>query len=67
MNTSSPSKWFVPFVAVVAFELSSGIARAQQPLPSWFAQADIGDVGVAGSAGETDDNRMFVNGAGSDI
>lgn len=67
MNTSSPSKWFVPFAAVVALELSSGIARAQQPLPSWFAQADIGDVGVAGSAGETEDNRMFVNGAGSDI
>jgi regulation of enolase protein 1 (concanavalin A-like superfamily) len=67
MNRSSPSKWFVPFAAVVALELSSGIARAQQPLPGWFAQADIGDVGVAGSAGETDDNRMFVNGAGSDI
>ena len=57
--------------AAIAFGASlvarGGVAEAQQPLPSGFSQADIGDVGLAGSAGETDDNRMFVNGAGSDI
>src|SRR6185369_6364546 len=67
MNRSILSRGFVLFAALVIVQTTAGVARAQNPLPSWFSQADIGDVGIAGSAGMTTDNHFFVNGAGSDI
>jgi regulation of enolase protein 1 (concanavalin A-like superfamily) len=54
------------FAALVALHVSAGAARAQAPLPPPWQSADVGDVGVAGSAGQ-DVNRSNVNGAGSDI
>src|SRR5262245_41740412 len=67
MKNVSPRRIAIVMAFAAALSAGRGIAEAQQPLPGWFQQADIGDVGIAGSAGETDDNRMFVNGAGRDI
>jgi hypothetical protein len=54
--------------ALVAVWLAArGIAEAQKPLPNWFQQADVGDVGLPGSASISADNELLVNGAGSDI
>ena len=47
--------------------IGSGRAAAQQALPVPWQQADIGNVGLAGSATEGPDGDLFINGAGSDI
>ncbi|HXD73022.1 MAG TPA: hypothetical protein VN628_04770, partial [Vicinamibacterales bacterium] len=49
--------------------VTCGPASAQQghPLPAPWQQADVGDVGLAGSAAQGSDGDLFINGAGSDI
>ena len=53
------------FVAVL--ELTAGAAFAQNPLPAPWQQMDIGDVGIAGSATQSNDGDLLIAGAGSDI
>src|SRR5436190_12492 len=60
-------KW-LGILAIV--HLTAGVASAQiggHALPAPWQQADIGDVGIAGSAFESSDGDLFINGAGSDI
>jgi hypothetical protein len=42
-------------------------AQFEMPLQPPWRDTDIGDVGLAGSASETRDGDLIVNGAGSDI
>src|SRR5579862_6029772 len=57
--------FFLGVLAVV--HLTSRAAEAQQIGNGQWQQADIGDVGLAGSATEGPDGDLFINGAGSDI
>jgi hypothetical protein len=60
-------KWLGLFAIV---HLTAGAAFAQitgHPIPAPWQQADIGDVGLAGSAFESSDGDLSISGAGSDI
>jgi hypothetical protein len=55
---------------VISLLSMSGPSFAQlpgHPLPAPWQQADIGEVGIAGSATEGSDADLFISGAGSDI
>src|ERR1051325_11547309 len=61
--------WRVPMAALVAWAATCDVVSAQLfgPIPAPWQQADVGDVGLAGSAFETHDGDLLINGAGSDI
>jgi hypothetical protein len=54
-------------VFIAALELTSGVAYAQHPLAAPWQHADIGDVGIPGSATVSNDGDLFMTAAGSDI
>jgi hypothetical protein len=61
------SRAWMAVAMLTAWHLNSGVAAAQNALPAPWQQADVGDVGLAGSATQGPDGDLFINGAGSDI
>ncbi len=62
--------WRASCASALLLIVTGGAASAQTgrpPLPSPWQQADVGDVGLAGSAYQGPDADLFINGAGSDI
>jgi hypothetical protein len=54
-------------ITVFTLALTPQFASAQNPLPAAWQQADVGDVGLAGSASQGPDGDLFINGAGRDV
>src|SRR3954462_6556216 len=53
--------------AIAALLAGSGVASAQHPLPGPWQHADVGNVGLAGSASISSDGDLRIEGPGSDI
>jgi len=66
MNLRRGGFW-IALVALTTLQSARGLAQFEMPLQAPWQQADIGDVGVAGSATQTRDGDLRINGAGSDI
>ena len=52
---------------LITIHVTRGTAAAQHPVQGPWQQADVGNVGIAGSASETGDGDLIMTGAGSDI
>jgi regulation of enolase protein 1 (concanavalin A-like superfamily) len=70
MNFKKTSALYAVVLAITVptlFAEARVFAQFEIPLQPPWRNADIGDVGLAGSASETRDGDLIVNGAGSDI
>jgi len=61
------SLWLPLVLLLSTLHFTRGLAAAQRPIDAPWQQADVGNVGLAGSASETNDGDLQINGAGSDI